>query len=222
MKSFSDKYSETHHNTHETFADLIFCAFIVLLLFVLTLVIEVSQRVRASSLPPPQVEPIEVVENASSLSPEEIEELSKKLKVQQNEMNAQRERMAQQQAEIERLNSQVREQASVVQNQVAALQGEQRFTGATEPASIMFAFDYKKDRYVFVRQKEFDHAVTSFSSESAYEHSLRRTKELVALAIKTRDQRFYSEFEANQLCEAISEYRQINPKTLATIFRPSR
>ena len=47
MKSLSDQYTSTHGESSDTFADLMFCALVVLVLFVLALAIEISQRVRA-------------------------------------------------------------------------------------------------------------------------------------------------------------------------------
>ncbi|MEM7312819.1 MAG: hypothetical protein AAF497_06680 [Planctomycetota bacterium] len=47
MRSLQDAYADSPTGTHETVADLMFCALVVLVLFVLALAIEVSDRVRA-------------------------------------------------------------------------------------------------------------------------------------------------------------------------------
>ena len=201
MKSLNDRYTESHHNTHETFADLIFCALVVLVLFVMMLAIEVSQRVRASQI---KIVEVEAPEDIKSLSVEEVADLSRRLQKQQAQLEAQSRQM-------EEMRRQTATQASAIQNKLAALSGEQRFTGATEPSSILVAYDYKQDRFVFIRRKEFDHATTRTTSESDLEYSIRQTRELVDLALASRKQRFFTAAEANRLYAAFTKYQQINP-----------
>lgn len=209
MKSLSDHYTSSQSNTHETFADLIFCAFVVLLLFVLTLSIEVSQRVRSKVIA--EVKPVETVENIEYMTPEQVSKLSERLQKQQAEMAAQRARMIEQQAAIEDLQSRIRSQSASVQNKLAAMSGEQRFTGATEPASVLVAYEYDQDKFIFVRRKEFNHATTRVTGESDVGYALRSLQESVAIALKSRQQRYYSADEANRIYSAFSQYWQINP-----------
>ncbi|WP_164104581.1 hypothetical protein [Candidatus Laterigemmans baculatus] len=84
-------------------------------------------------------------------------------------------------------------------------------TGATEPAGIRVAYEYRKDRFVFVRQKEFNHATTRNSGESNLEYLVRMRREFVDLALQCRQQRFYTADEINRLYAAFSLYKQINP-----------
>jgi hypothetical protein len=201
VKSLNDRYVESHANTHETFADLIFCALVVLVLFIMMLAVEVSQRVRAANV---QLVEVEKAEDVTSLNAEEVEELSKRLQQQRAELEAQS-------REIAQLRQEAAAQAAVVGNRIAALNGEQRFTGATEPAQLLVAYDYRKNRFAFVRRKEFDHATTQLTGESALAFALRRTRELVDLALLTREQRFFTADEASKIYAAFTTYQQINP-----------
>jgi len=100
MKSSNETYASSHGNTHETFADLVFSALVVLVLFVVTLAVEVSQRVRASLISTEVVPVVEVVEQIETLTPEGVKELSERLQKQQSEMEAQRRRMADQEQQL--------------------------------------------------------------------------------------------------------------------------
>ncbi|WP_164104418.1 hypothetical protein [Candidatus Laterigemmans baculatus] len=213
MKSLSDHYSSTHSSAHETFADLVFCALVVLVLFVVTLAVEVSQRVRASTVTIAEVPGVTVPETVDTLSPEEVQKLAEQLQKQQAEMAAYRQRLESQNQQIQQMRSRLAEQESAVSSKLAALQGEQRFTGATEPAGLQVAFDYDRDRFVFVRQKEFRHATTRQSGESDLAYLVRLKSELADLAMHCRQQRFYTASEINRLYEAFSRYKQINPTT---------
>ncbi|WP_145348439.1 hypothetical protein [Rosistilla ulvae] len=204
----SERYSGSQSNVYETFADLIFCALIVLVLFVLTLAVEVSQRVRAKI---PEVAEVTVVEDIHQLSVDEVAELSEKLQKQRAEMNAQREQMLRQQEQIETLRANASKQADAVASKMAALDGEQRFTGATEPASVLLAYEYEREKLVFIRRKEFDHATTRRGGETTVEFLTRQVREMVDLALASRKQRFYTIEEANAIYAAFSEYQQINP-----------
>ncbi len=210
MKSFSDRYSDSHHSTHETFADLVFCVLIVLVLFVMMLALEVSQRVRAELASKVDIQ-IEKVEDIKLLSPDEVAELSERLQKQQSELKTQQQQMLQQQERIQELQRHAASQASTVQNKIAALNGERRFTGATEQAGLLVAYEYYKDRFIFIRQKEFSHATTRNTGESDYAYALRQTTELVALALLSRQQRYFTADEASRLYTAFTEYKQINP-----------
>jgi len=211
VKSFNEAYSSNNHGTHETFADLVFCALVVLVLFVVTLAVEVSQRVRASLITIEPVAVVEVVESVETLSPEEVKELSERLQRQKSEMEAQRQRLAAQEQQMQELRSRISGQEGVLANRLAALAGEQRFTGATEPAVLQAAYDYKKGQFIFIRRKEFKHATTQKSGESALEYALRLKRELVDLALLSRQQRYYTPDEANRIYAGFSLYRQINP-----------
>ena len=201
MKSLNDRYQAAGNNVHETFADLIFCALVVLVLFVMTLAIEVSQRVKTNLAEIPDVPVVSgavpTAEQMETLSPEEIEELSLEVQQQRSELKSMRDKMAQ--------------QVKKMQNQAAALAGEQRFTGATEPAKVLVAYDYKRECFLFVRQKEFKHATTRLSAESIFTYNRRSTRELVELALQTRKQRYFNVTEASRLYAAFSGYKQINP-----------
>jgi len=211
LKSLSERYSETHGNTHETFADLMFCALVLLVLFVMALAIEVSQRVRAEVAEVAEVTQVEKVEDIETLSPEEVTELSARLQTQQAELEVQRKKMLQQQGELRALRSRLAEQRATVQNRIAALRGEQRFTGATEPAKLLACYDYKDDRVVFVRQKEFTHATTRLSDEDTLTFYVRLRAELAELAVQSRRQRHYTVSEARKLYSAFTTYKQVNP-----------
>jgi hypothetical protein len=211
MKSLSENYAASHSSTHETFADLVFCALVVLVLFVFTLAVEVSQRVRADIVSKEAVPEVESIENIETLSPEEVRELSEKLQKQQKELESQRQRMLAQETELQDYRQRIASEEAVVANKVAALNGEQRFTGATEPSDLTLAYEYYKDRYIFIRKKEFNHAVTRQSGESTLAFAVRSREEQVALALKARKQRSYTEAEMMSLYVAFSQYRQINP-----------
>lgn len=204
MKSFSDRYSDSHHGTHETFADLVFCVMIVLVLFVMMLALEVSQRIRAERVTDVDVLEVESADNIQELTPEEVADLSERLQKQQVELK-------QQQQHIEQLQLQVAAQSSQVQNKIAALNGEQRFTGATEPASLQMAYNYRKHRFYFVRSKEFHEATTRKSRESDLAFLIRLRKELSLLAQMCERQRNYTLDEAKRIFAAFTEYQQINP-----------
>jgi len=211
MKSLNETYASSHGNTHETFADLVFCALVVLVLFVVTLAVEVSQRVRASLISTEVVPVVEVVEQIETLTPEEVKELSERLQKQQSEMEAQRRRMANQEQQLQTLRSQVSSQENALVMKLAALAGEQRFTGATEPATLQMAYEYKKDRFIFVRRKEFNNAMTKKSGESDLAFIVRRKSELVDLALLCRTQRYFTVEETKRLYAGFSLYQQINP-----------
>lgn len=188
MKSLNDRYVESHSNAHETFADLIFCALVVLVLFVMMLAVEVRQRVRKRMQAVPQ---IAEVKDVAQLSAEEIAELSKKLEQQEMELNVLRDK---------------------VMKQSAALNGEQRFTGAREPAIFCIAYDYLAARFYFVAAKDLEHADRAHSGESTLEFVIRKRTELQLMATRARlSQRGYSKEEATRLYGAFSKYRQINP-----------
>jgi hypothetical protein len=188
VKSLNDRYVQSHSNTHETFADLIFCALIVLVLFVMMLAVEVSQRVRSSI---PAIPEVPAVEDVEAMSAEEVAELSKQLKQQESELDKLREQMV---------------------KQSAALSGEQRFTGAREPASFSIAYDYQDEKFYFVAAKDVEHADRAQSGESPFEFLVRKRTELRLIAARAlRSQRGYTKEEATQLYSAFSKYRQINP-----------
>ena len=210
MKSLSENYAASHSSTHETFADLVFCALVVLVLFVFTLAVEVSQRVRADIVSKQPVPEVEAIDNIETLSPEEVKELSEKLQKQQQEMESQRQRMLAQETELQQYRSQIANQEAAVANKMAALSGEQRFTGATEPARLTLAYEYRDDRYIFIRKKEFDHATTQQSGESNLQFNIRSRTEQVELALQARAQRAYDKSEALKIYSAFSQYRQIN------------
>lgn len=211
MKSLSENYAASHSSTHETFADLVFCALVVLVLFVFTLAVEVSQRVRADIVSKNPVPEVEAIDDIETLSPEEVKELSDKLQKQQKEMESQRQRMLAQEEELQQYRARIANQEATVANRMAALNGEQRFTGATEPALVQIAYDYREDRFIFVRRKEFEHAVTRQSGESDLGFLVRTQRELVDLALLSRNQRYYTEEEANKIYAAFKTYQQINP-----------
>ncbi|QDT68358.1 hypothetical protein MalM25_12800 [Planctomycetes bacterium MalM25] len=177
----------------ETFGDLVFCALIVLVLFVLALAIEVSQRVRAAEDPVDVVEPSEV----ALLSPEDIADLSSQLQLKQ--------------AAIEELRDKVRSQSLQVSNQLAALAGEQRFTGAREPASLCMAVDYRKGLYYFVPSRDLEHADTRLSGETSIEYAVRKRLELTSLAEKSLRGRGYKIDEAISLYRSFSQYEEVVP-----------
>ncbi len=204
MKSLNDRYSESQSSVYETFADLIFCALVVLVLFVMTLAIEVSQRVRSKVQ---AVANVEVVDDAQQLSAEEVVELSKKLKRQQLEMESQ-------QREIRNLKSTAEDNSKLLKSKIAAINGEQRFTGATEPAKILLGYNYKDQTIVFLRRKEFEHATTRLGGETTLNFIGRQLEELVALALASRKQRFYTIAEANAIYSAFTKYQQINPASV--------
>jgi|GEM_PF-3259635 len=203
MKSLDDMYTSTHGSTHETFADLIFCALIVLVLFIMALAIEVSQRVRAELN---EIEPIEVVqeEELVTMTKEEVEALSQKLQAQQ-------ELLEELQQQLHERDNELAQQEQKVADQMAAISGEQRFTGAREPAAIHLAYDYKEDRYYFVPSKDVDHADRRKSGETAWEYMNRKARELTAVAALAKTQRGFTQNETQAIFTAFSKYRQIIP-----------
>ena len=204
MKSLNDNYV-SGGSSHETFSDLMFCALIVLVLFIMALAIEVSTRVKADLVPPVAEVVPEVNEEAlSTMTKEEVAELSEKLQKQEQEMNVLREK-------IEDSAAAMASQKNHVSNQLAAMQGEQRFTGAREPATLAMAYDYDDRRYYFISSRESNHAQDRRSGETSSEFSLRQTKELVAIALKARKQRGYTQAEATKIYQAFSTYKEVEP-----------
>ena len=204
MKSLNDNYSSSRGNSHETFADLMFCALIVLVLFIMALAIEVSTRVKASSVLIP--EPVAEVskEELSSMTKEEVAELSKELNRQRDAMTALKEKLKSSEAQIEAQQSQV-------SNKLAAMGGEQRFTGAREPASLTMAYNYSDSTYHFLSARENSHAIEQSSGETRMEYALRKTEEFVAIALKARKQRGYTRSEATAIYQAFSTYKEVEP-----------
>lgn len=210
MKTLSENYASSHSSTHETFADLVFCALVVLVLFVVTLAVEVSHRVRANIVSKEAIPEVPKVENIDTMSPDEVKKLVEQLRSQQQELESRRQRMLAQETELQQYRQQLASQESQVASRMAALNGEQRFTGATEPAQMVLAYDYREAKYLFVRKKEFEHATTRLSGESNLEYNVRSREEMVQLALATRKQRYYTEEEMKRLYSAFTQYRQIN------------
>jgi hypothetical protein len=194
VRSLADNYEATHSSNHETTADLVFCALVVLLLFVLALAVEVSQRVRGELAAEAPV-PVEEVAKVETLSPEEIKALSTKLQAQQQEIAA--------------LRSQMRSSKQKVDDQLAALAGEQRFTGAREPAAFSMAYDYRDELYYFAPAKDVEHADTQVSGENIFEHRVRQRMELADIALRLRASRGYTEDEVVKLYSSLNKYQQI-------------
>ncbi|MEM7519167.1 MAG: hypothetical protein AAF368_19855, partial [Planctomycetota bacterium] len=164
----------------------------ILLLFVLALAVEVSERVRVDTQPI-DVRPI-AVETVSSLSAEEVSELTEKLARQQAELDAMRRRLA--------------EQRKAVARERAAVRGEQRLTGAREPAAINVAYDYRRELYYFAPSRDVEQADTKKSGESVLEYVARKRSELQALARRLRLQRGYPLEEMQSIYTAFSKYRE--------------
>lgn len=202
MKSLNDNYVAGSGSSHETFSDLMFCALIVLVLFIMALAIEVSTRVKASTTET-AIEKVEKVE-LSTMTKEEVAELSEKLQKQQVEMDDLKEQLAQSAVAIQSERHQV-------QKKMAALNGEQRFTGAREKATLNMAYDYNEREFHFVSAREMNHADTSLSGESALQSLLRKKEELVDIALKARKQRGFSFKEATAIYQAFSKYKEVEP-----------
>lgn len=204
MKSLNDNYASGAGSSHETFSDLMFCALIVLVLFILALAIEVSTRVKAS-IPDTVVEVKKVEEvELSTMTKEEVAELSEKLQKQKVKMDEMRQ-------QLKKSVGKMASQRAKVSNQLAAMQGEQRFTGAREPASLSMAYDYNKNTFHFLSGRESNHAEMRNSGESLSEHRLRQMEEHVAIALKARKQRGYSMEEASAIYQAFSTYKEVEP-----------
>lgn len=205
MKSLNDNYVSSGGSSHETFSDLMFCALIVLVLFIMALAIEVSTRVKADLVPPVAEAVPEVNEETlSTMTKVEVAELSEKLQRQEQEMSVLREK-------IKNSVAKIASQKNQVSNQLAAMQGEQRFTGAREPASLAMAYDYKQSRYYFISSRESNHAQDHRSGETRSEFSLRQTNELVDIALKARKQRGYTQTQATKIYHAFSTYKEVEP-----------
>ncbi|MCC7335635.1 MAG: hypothetical protein IT422_11085 [Pirellulaceae bacterium] len=198
MRSLSENYRESHANTHETFADLVFCALVVLILFVLALTVEVSQRVRAATAAMKPVEEV-VADDMVDMTPEEIQELARKLQ--------------QQQAELAKLRSETAASSSKVRGQLAAMAGEQRFTGAREPAAFSVAYNYKTQRYHFVPSKDLNHADRRESGESDIAYLIRKRQELAEIALAARQTRAFTRGEVQRIFTAMSQYKVVTPTT---------
>ena len=201
MKSLNDNYASSRGNSHETFSDLMFCALIVLVLFIMALAIEVSTRVKAELGEP--VKPVPVVE-LSTMTKEEVAELSEKLQRQQREADQLRDKLKASEAKIET-------QQDKVSNQLAAMSGEQRFTGAREQTSLSMAYNYREEEFHFVSAREIGHASLQTSGETQSEFVLRAKTEVAAIARKARKQRGYSMWEAKAIYKAFSTYKEVEP-----------
>ena len=206
MKSLNENYVSTHGNTHETFADLMFLSLVVLVLFVMALAIEVHQRVRSDMavIEPDSVLVVEEKE-LSEMTKKEVAELSENLRKQAYEIKSLRKRLDK---NIELVDLQKRK----VQNQMAALNGEQRFTGAREPASLMMAYNYNNRKFYFISARKFGHAEHKLSGESAFVFLTRQKNELVALALEARRQRGFTLHEAKAIYRAFSSYKEVVPR----------
>ena len=204
MKSLNDNYAAGAGNSHETFSDLMFCALIVLVLFIMALAIEVSTRVKASM--PDKVVEVKKVEEVelSTMTKEEVAELSEKLQKQQIEMDNLKDQLAESATAIQTERDQV-------QNRMAALSGEQRFTGAREPAQIKIAYDYEAGKFLFISSRKYEHATRRLSGESASARVRRIRRLLTSLAIEALSQRMYTEEEVNAIYEGFSTYKEVEP-----------
>ena len=204
MKSLNDNYASGASSSHETFSDLMFCALIVLVLFIMALAIEVSTRVKASiTNKVVEVDKVEEVDLVT-MTKEEVAKLSEKLQKQQKEMDSLKTQLAKNATAIKSERDQVK-------NKMAALDGEQRFTGAREPAELNIAYDYAKNEFHFVSAREINHAFANLSGESSLERLLRKKKEMVAIALKARKQRGYTKEETDAIYEAFSVYKEVEP-----------
>lgn len=211
MKSLNDNYVSSDSSSHETFSDLMFCALIVLVLFILALAIEVSTRVKADLVTPASV--VEVEEKTlSNISQEEAAELSEKLQQQELEIVALRE-------EIEKNAAETASQKKQISNQLAAMQGEQRFTGARERASIGIAYNHDKRRYHFVSSREVNSARDRRYNESDSDFWNRQQKELKATARRLQKQRGYKQSEVVNIYQAFSTYKEVKPGVLWLPYR---
>lgn len=191
-------------STFQTFADLIFCTLVVLLLFVLVLALEVNQRVRADT---PAVDEVEVVEAAeiAKLSNEEIEELSRTLQEQQKKNEELLEQIEENKLETERLKAKVG-------SRLAAMNGEQRFTGARQPAGFNIAYNTIRELFYFAPSKDVEHADRRKSGESDLVFLLRKRAELQAIASSLRNNsRGYTPDEAKAIFSAFSKYQAVVP-----------
>jgi hypothetical protein len=227
MKSLRDTYSEAHGSTSETFADLMFCALIILVLFVMALAVEVSLRVRSDALPqittraPAETDAeaktenktetvAEMAENAEAAEPQsasppaEAEALTKKLE-------AKAEQIAQLQAELEKSAEVVEQERKKVANQRAALSGEQRFTGAREPAFLNLGYDYHERRFYFLSVRDKARAETKMATETVEQYDRRKEQQMREIASRARRQRGFTYAEAVAIYQALSTYQQINP-----------
>jgi hypothetical protein len=193
LKSLADNYRESHTSNHETIADLVFNALVVLILFILALSIEVNQRVNAKALSVPP--PVKEVERIDSMSPEEVKALANKLRLQQEQIRS--------------LETQLKKNKAKVEKQVAALAGEQRFTGAREPAAFSMAYDYRKELYCFAPSKDVDHADRHLSGESLLEYRTRKIRELADIALRLRRSRGFKQDEAIAIYSALSTYNEV-------------
>lgn len=204
MKSLNDNYASGASSSHETFSDLMFCALIVLVLFIMALAIEVSTRVKASiTNKVVEVDKVEEVDLVT-MTKEEVAELSEKLQKQKVEMDEMRQ-------QLKKSAGQMATQRAKVSNQMAAMQGEQRFTGAREQASLSMAYDYSKRTFHFLSGRETNHANKQKTGESSSQYRLRQTEEQVAIALKSRKQRGYSMAEASAIYQAFSTYKEVVP-----------
>lgn len=208
MKSLRDNYSESHGSASETFADLMFCALVILVLFVMALAVEVSQRVRSDLIPNlPDPDPVEVVnaEQLSTMTKAEVEALSKELELKSQQI-------AKLKSQLETSVQVVEQERQLVADQKSALNGEQRFTGAREPATLKMAYDYDEEKFHFLSAWETSSAETRRSGESSIEFMVRRKSEMVDIALKARKQRGYSFDEASAIYQAFSKYKQVKPE----------
>jgi hypothetical protein len=182
-----------------------FCALVVLVLFVMALAIEVSDRVRAELAP---TDPIEVVNEAelSQLTKAEVAELSRELQERQAETERLKSRLGQMVDDVEM-------QKRDVEAKVAALSGEQRFTGAREPASLNMAYDYKSRRFYFVPARDSTHATRRTSGETSFSFAIRNAKELVEIALNSRKQRGFTLDETIAIYSGFSQYKEVEPST---------
>lgn len=201
MKNFG--LIKKEDSTFQTFADLIFCTLVVLLLFVLVLALEVNQRVRADI---PSLDEVEVVEasEVAKLSNEEIEQLSKDLQEQQKKNEQLRTQIEKKRQETDRMKIEVG-------SKLAAMNGEQRFTGARQPAALCVAYDASRDKYYFVESKAIDHADRRQSGESNLLYVLRKKRELGEIVSKLKRSRGYAPNEAKKIYSAFSQYKEVIP-----------
>lgn len=157
MKSLNNRYTAVYSNTHETFADIVFCALVVLVLFVMALAIEVSQRVRAKVVPFVDVTTTKIVEDKAPPLPLETAESSLRSQFSEAEFNAmlqqtqfriseirqqlqskidsQKEELNLQRERIRQLRTQIANQEAIAKNS-KGIACEPHFANATGPSKL--------------------------------------------------------------------------------------
>ena len=216
MKSLRYTYESNTATSSDTFADLMFCALIVLVLFVLSLSVEVSQRVRGSSNPQIAQQFSATIDKLNKLNIDLMEE-SKQLRGAYESLHRDYDDLAAtntllaDKAEAIARDALVQAQNAEVQNRdLKKMQlsktASQRVYGSRAIAYIAVAYDHDHDRFYFVSTSRVEELMVGDLNLSAFEKLLLDQQRIDSLVESLKQQRGYSLQEFSKIFLTFSNY----------------